>query len=61
MTVMKPTIDAIKHAGLRARVRVLVGGAPLSEKDAVEIGVDGCGATATDVVALARRQLEPSN
>jgi corrinoid protein of di/trimethylamine methyltransferase len=61
MTAMKTTIDAIKDAGLRAKVRILVGGAPLNEKYAIDIGADGYGATATDAVALARRQLEPSN
>ena len=61
MTAMKTTIDAIKDAGLRERVKILVGGAPLSEKYAKDIGADGYGATATDAVALARRQLEPSN
>ncbi len=61
MTAMKTTIDAIKDAGLRERVKILVGGAPLSEKYAKDIGADGYGVTATDAVALARRQLEPSN
>ena len=61
MTAMKTTIEAINDAGLRARVKILVGGAPLSEKYAKDIGADGYGATATDAVALARRQLELSN
>jgi 5-methyltetrahydrofolate--homocysteine methyltransferase len=55
MTAMKTTIDAIKEAGLRHGVKILVGGAPLSERYAVEIGADGYGATATEAVGLARR------
>ncbi len=61
MTAMKTTIDAIKEAGLRRSVKVLVGGAPLNEKYATEIGADGYGATATDAVALARRQVGLAN
>ena len=57
MTAMKTTIDAIEEAGLRRNVKVLVGGAPLSERYAAEIGADGYGATANDAVALARRHL----
>jgi methanogenic corrinoid protein MtbC1 len=34
-----------------------VGGAPISETYAKDIGADGYGATATDAVALARRQV----
>ena len=61
MTAMKTTIDAIEEAGLRQRVKVLVGGAPLSARYAAEIGADGYGASASDAVALARRQVGLSN
>ena len=61
MTAMKTTIDAIKAAGLRRGVKVLVGGAPLNERYAREIGADGYGASATDAVALARRQVGLAN
>jgi 5-methyltetrahydrofolate--homocysteine methyltransferase len=57
MTAMKTTIDAIEAAGLRHSVKVLIGGAPLSERYAADIGADGYGATASDAVALARRQV----
>ena len=57
MTAMKTTIEAIKSAGLRSDVKILVGGAPISEAYATDIGADGYGATATDAVALARRQV----
>ena len=61
MTAMKTTIEAIKEAGLRRGIKVLVGGAPLSERYAMEIGADGFGATATDAVALARQQVGLAN
>ena len=61
MTAMKTIIDAIKEAGLRRDLKVLVGGAPLNERYAREIGADGYGATATDAVALARRQVGLAN
>ena len=61
MTAMKTTIDAIREAGLRRSVKVLVGGAPLNERYATEIGADGFGATATDAVALARQQVGLAN
>ena len=57
MTAMKTTIEAIKAAGLRRDVKIFVGGAPISETYAKDIGADGYGATATDAVALARRQM----
>ena len=61
MTAMKSTVEAIKDAGLRRSVKILVGGAPLNEKYAHEIGADGYGASATEAVALARRQVGLSN
>jgi corrinoid protein of di/trimethylamine methyltransferase len=61
MTAMKTTIEAINAAGLRRGIKVLVGGAPLNERYAREIGADGYGATATDAVALARRQVGLAN
>jgi corrinoid protein of di/trimethylamine methyltransferase len=61
MTAMKTTIDAVKEAGLRHSVKILVGGAPLNERYAMEIGADGYSATATEAVALARRQVGLGN
>jgi 5-methyltetrahydrofolate--homocysteine methyltransferase len=61
MPAMKTTIEAINTAGLRRDVKILIGGAPISESYATAIGADGYGATATDAVALARRQVGISN
>ncbi|MGB4213931.1 MAG: cobalamin-dependent protein, partial [Dethiobacteria bacterium] len=37
----KKVIDLLKEKGLRERVKVIVGGAPLSEEWAVKVGADG--------------------
>jgi 5-methyltetrahydrofolate--homocysteine methyltransferase len=41
MLNMKTTIDAIVSAGLRSNVKIIIGGAPVSQKFADEIGADG--------------------
>jgi 5-methyltetrahydrofolate--homocysteine methyltransferase len=41
MPSMKTTIDALKQAGVRDKVKVLIGGAPITQKYADEIGADG--------------------
>ncbi len=41
MPMMKQTIDAIVEAGLRDQVKIMVGGAPLTQAFADEIGADG--------------------
>jgi 5-methyltetrahydrofolate--homocysteine methyltransferase len=47
---MKQVIEALEKAGLRENVTVFVGGAPLNENLAVEIGADGYGANAGQAV-----------
>ena len=54
---MKLTIDAFRAAGLRDRVKILVGGAPVTQRFADEIGADGYGENAPAAVALARKCL----
>lgn len=41
MLNMKTTLDAISAAGLRSNVKIIIGGAPVSQKFADEIGADG--------------------
>ena len=41
MPQMKSTIEAIEQAGLRNKVKIIVGGAPLTQGYASEIGADG--------------------
>lgn len=55
MTYMKDVIDALTEAGLRDKVKVMVGGAPVSQHFADEIGADGYSDNANTAVALARR------
>jgi 5-methyltetrahydrofolate--homocysteine methyltransferase len=57
MTSMKTTIDAFKHAGVRDQVKFLVGGAPITQKYADEIGADGYSDNAVGAVALAKLAL----
>jgi len=57
MPAMKTTIDAFKQAGLRGKVKMLIGGAPITQKYAEEIGADGYSESAPGAVALAKRAL----
>jgi 5-methyltetrahydrofolate--homocysteine methyltransferase len=57
MVQMKAIIAAIEAAGLRKDVKILVGGAPVNQKYAHDIGADGYGVTATEAVELARRMV----
>ncbi|RLC62417.1 MAG: cobalamin-binding protein [Chloroflexota bacterium] len=54
MPSMKRTIDALMEAGLRDTVRVMVGGAPVTQTFADEIGADGYAPDAASAVELAR-------
>ena len=54
MPSMRTTIDALKAAGVRDQVKVLVGGAPVTDQFAKEIGADGYSDNANGAVALAR-------
>jgi 5-methyltetrahydrofolate--homocysteine methyltransferase len=55
MPSMKTTIDALKQAGVRDKVKILIGGAPITQKYADEIGADGYSENAVGAVALAKR------
>jgi corrinoid protein of di/trimethylamine methyltransferase len=61
MPAMKTTIEALRQAGLRDQVKVVVGGAPITQKFADEIGADGYSESAVGAVALARRLSPPTN
>jgi 5-methyltetrahydrofolate--homocysteine methyltransferase len=52
MQYMESTIKAIEASGLRKKVKIIVGGAPVNEEFAREIGADGYAASATSAVAL---------
>ena len=55
MPAMRTTIEALKKAGVRDKVKVLIGGAPITQKYADEIGADGYSENAVGAVALAKR------
>jgi len=55
MPAMKTTIEALRQAGVPDNVKVMVGGAPVTQQFANEIGADGYSDNATSAVALARR------
>jgi corrinoid protein of di/trimethylamine methyltransferase len=55
MAGQRTVVEALVTAGLRERVRVIVGGAPASESWANEIGADGYSEDAIGAVALARK------
>jgi len=55
MSVQKKVIDALAEAGLRGRVQVMVGGAPVSRAWADEIGADGYAEDAVGAVETAIR------
>lgn len=54
MPAMRTTIDALKRAGLRERVKVLIGGAPVTSEYAKEIGADGYSENASGAVGLVK-------
>ena len=55
MPAMKTTMEALKNAGVRDRIKVMIGGAPVTQQYADEIGADGYGENASVAVNLARR------
>lgn len=55
MPSIKTTIEALKQAGIRDRVKVMVGGAPVTQQFADQIGADGYSENASLAVAMARR------
>lgn len=57
MAGQRTVVEALATAGLRPRVKVIVGGAPASESWAAEIGADGYSEDAIGAVALARKLL----
>jgi 5-methyltetrahydrofolate--homocysteine methyltransferase len=55
MPSMKDTIDVFTEAGLREKFKFIIGGAPLNQKFADEIGADGYGEDAQSGVELIKR------
>jgi corrinoid protein of di/trimethylamine methyltransferase len=58
MRNQKTVIEALQREGLRSRVKVMVGGAPVTRRWAEEIGADGYAKDAISAVALAHSLVE---
>jgi corrinoid protein of di/trimethylamine methyltransferase len=61
MPAIRTTIEALNQSGLRGRIKIMVGGAPVTEQYAREIGADGYSENASAAVALARRLMAAGN
>ncbi|MGH7967605.1 MAG: corrinoid protein [Limisphaerales bacterium] len=55
MPAMRTTVDALNKAGVRDRVKIMIGGAPVTAQYAREIGADSYSENASTAVATARR------
>ena len=59
MPSMKTTIEELKKVGAREQVKVIIGGAPITQRYADEIGADGYSDNANGAVGLARKLVGP--
>ncbi len=57
MPAMRTTVDAFEANGLRSKVKIIIGGAPVTAQFAEEIGADGYSGSAGAAVRLARSLL----
>ena len=57
MNYMQEVIDALEKSGIRQEVKVMIGGAPVSESFARQIGADGYSDNANAAVTLAKSLL----
>ena len=55
MTVQREVIEALVEGSIREQVKVMIGGAPVSQEWSDTIGADGCAEDAVGAVALAKR------
>jgi 5-methyltetrahydrofolate--homocysteine methyltransferase len=57
MPNMGKTIDLLKEKGLRNKIKIVVGGAPITEQFAQSIGADGYALEAGSAVELVKKIL----
>lgn len=57
MAYMKTVVEVLEAEGLRGKVKVMVGGAPINDKFAASVGADGYSANANAAVVLAKSLL----
>jgi 5-methyltetrahydrofolate--homocysteine methyltransferase len=58
MPSIETSIQAIKDAGLRDSIKIMIGGAPVTQEYADEIGADGFAVDASRAVTLANSMIE---
>ncbi|MFH1228085.1 MAG: corrinoid protein [Planctomycetota bacterium] len=58
MPAIKTTIDALKSAGLKNNVKIMIGGAPITESFSREVGADGYAGDAASAVDKAKELLK---
>jgi 5-methyltetrahydrofolate--homocysteine methyltransferase len=58
MSAMKTTMEELRRTGVRQRVRVMIGGAPVTQQYSDEIGADGYSQSASGAVKLARQLMQ---
>ncbi len=58
MPYMQDVIEALEDVGLRDKVKVIIGGAPITQDFADQIGADGFGADASAAVRLVKALLD---
>ena len=61
MQMMKTTIEAVAAEGLRDQVKIIVGGAPVTEAYATQIGADGFSPDASRAVTVAKSLINSSH
>ena len=54
MPQMEEVITTLSKAGMRDSLKIMVGGAPVTEKFAIDIGADGYAADAGEAVDVAK-------
>ncbi len=57
MTNIPLTIQALQEAGLRDKVKIMIGGAPITAEFAQQVGADGYAADANKAVSVAKELL----
>jgi methanogenic corrinoid protein MtbC1 len=55
MTVQREIIEALTEAGIRSKIKVMVGGAPVTRSWSEDIGADGYAEDAMGAVIAARK------
>ena len=58
MPVMKRTLELLKEKGLSGKIRTIIGGAPVSEEFARQIGADGYGYDSTNAVECVKKLIK---